>query len=278
MKVPDNGPLVVGVLWSLQVVSGGFLGLRFYAKLSRRQRLWWDDYILVMSWIFLLIECSLIQTVQLLGFGKRTVDINPANITTITFLVAITVTASSFAVTLSKLSFGLTLLRLTDSYTRAFVMFCTITLFVFMLPAAVLAWIYCHPIQKTWDHRVEGECWDGKAILGYSFFNAAWSIFVDFTLALLPWKLIWPLQLDWKEKLGAGIAMSMGLLAGICTVVRGHYLIQLADSDFFYSGKDVTIWTAAETSAAIIGASIPVLRVFFKSTPDSPRTRTISRA
>lgn len=31
-------------------------------------------------------------------------------------------------------------------------------------------------------------------------------------------------------------------------------------------GKDITIWTAVETSTAIIGASIPILRVFIKNT------------
>lgn len=47
----DNGPVVLGVTWFLFALSGGFLGLRLYAKLSRHQRLWWDDYILVLSWV-----------------------------------------------------------------------------------------------------------------------------------------------------------------------------------------------------------------------------------
>jgi hypothetical protein len=50
------------------------------------------------------------------------------------------------------------------------------------------------------------------------------------------------------------------------------YLMQLAQQDFFYNGKDVTIWTAVETATAIIGASIPVLRVFFKETISSYQT------
>lgn len=50
----------------------------------------------------------------------------------------------------------------------------------------------------------------------------------------------------------------------MCAIVKGIYVIQLRQEDFFYHGKDVTIWTAVETAAAIIAASIPVLRVFFK--------------
>ena len=34
----------------------------------------------------------------------------------------------------------------------------------------------------------------------------------EFALALLPWKLIWKLQMKRKEKVGVAIAMSMGIL------------------------------------------------------------------
>ena len=34
----------------------------------------------------------------------------------------------------------------------------------------------------------------------------------EFALALLPWKVIWNLQMKRKEKVGVAIAMSMGIL------------------------------------------------------------------
>ena len=33
---------------------------------------------------------------------------------------------------------------------------------------------------------------------------------IDFTLALLPWRMIWGLQMKRVEKIGVGVAMSMG--------------------------------------------------------------------
>lgn len=42
-------------------------------------------------------------------------------------------------------------------------------------------------------------------IIGYS---AA----MDFVLALLPWQIIWNLQMKRKEKFGVAVAMSMGIL------------------------------------------------------------------
>lgn len=52
--------------------------------------------------------------------------------------------------------------------------------------------------------------------------------------------------------------------AGVCAIIKGIYLMQLRKQDFYYNGKDLTIWTIVETATAIVAASIPVLRVFFK--------------
>ncbi|KAF2624047.1 hypothetical protein BU25DRAFT_442273 [Macroventuria anomochaeta] len=272
MGVPDNGPLIMGITWWLTFLCGGFLGLRVYAKLSRRQGLWWDDHILIASWILLLIEAIITQMGQLLGFGKRTVDIDPNNVLTIALYTSIGASVSCFASTFSKISFGLTLLRLTTGPIKWSVWFCVVTLFLFMLPSAFITWIQCTPTAKAWNSTIEGHCWDAVITVNYGIFNAAWCAAADFYLALLPWTLIWGLQMRTREKIGVGIAMSMGILAGVCAIVKGVYIIQLRQADFSYNGRDVTIWTAVETAVAIIGASIPVLRVFFREKVSSYST------
>jgi len=42
--------------------------------------------------------------------------------------------------------------------------------------------------------------------------NQGYSGIMDFVLALLPWKVIWKLQMKRKEKVGVALAMSMGVL------------------------------------------------------------------
>ena len=39
-----------------------------------------------------------------------------------------------------------------------------------------------------------------------------YSAAMEFVLALLPWKIIWKLQMKKKEKIGVALAMSMGIL------------------------------------------------------------------
>ncbi|RMZ70958.1 integral membrane [Pyrenophora seminiperda CCB06] len=276
MAVPDNGPVIVGVTWMLTILAGGFLGTRVYAKISRKQGLWWDDHILIVSFVLLLAECIITHAGQVLGFGKHIADIDPANLVTIALGSSIAASISCFASTFSKISFGVTLLRLTTGYVRAFVWFCIGTLFLIMLPSAMSMWFACQPVAKAWNSSIPGTCMDAGRAVYYGIFNAAWCAAADFALALLPWYLIWGLSLRLSEKIGVGIAMSMGILSGVCAIVKGIYVIQLRSQDFSFNGKELTIWTAVETATAIIAASIPVLRVFFKETISSYHHRSHS--
>ncbi|KAJ4302949.1 hypothetical protein N0V90_001840 [Kalmusia sp. IMI 367209] len=236
MDHEDNGPVILGATWFLTAISAAFLGLRLYAKSSRRQGLWWDDYILITSWpyqLLLAVEAAITQAGRELGMGKHVWTIPQEDAFALARLTYIGATVSCFAATLSKISFGVTLLRFTSGKLNIFVWFCCISLFLFMLPSAFLSWIQCRPVAKLWNPFLEGSCWGGTILRDYGFFNAAFCATVDFALALLPWKLLWGLQLQTKEKIGVGIAMSMGLLAGMCAIIKGIYLQQLTDSDFF---------------------------------------------
>jgi hypothetical protein len=63
---PDRGPLIVGVVWSLLILSGAFLSARLFAKRSRNVRLWWDDWVLIFAWVSL--------TISMLGLFRGLTD------------------------------------------------------------------------------------------------------------------------------------------------------------------------------------------------------------
>jgi hypothetical protein len=54
---------------------------------------------------------------------------------------------------------------------------------------------------------------------------------MDLTLALLPWKLIWGLQMKPKEKVGVAIAMSCGIFAGITAIIKTTHIPKMISSD-----------------------------------------------
>ncbi len=48
----DNaGPKLDAVMWIMVVISAMFLSLRIYCKFLRHNGLWWDDYVLIASWV-----------------------------------------------------------------------------------------------------------------------------------------------------------------------------------------------------------------------------------
>lgn len=45
------GPLLNYTIWLMTGLSFTVLMLRFYCKLSRDRRLWWDDWVLKLAWV-----------------------------------------------------------------------------------------------------------------------------------------------------------------------------------------------------------------------------------
>ncbi|KAK1465553.1 hypothetical protein CMEL01_11545 [Colletotrichum melonis] len=88
---------------------------------------------------------------------------------------------------------------------------------------------------------------------------SAYSVFLDFLLSLLPWKIIWPLHLSTKDRIGICVAMSMGFGAGATGIVKIFHLFSFNPLDNNKLGG-LFIWESAEIAATIIAASIPVLR------------------
>ena len=162
--------------------------------------------------MILLAQAIITQITQQLGAGKHQNDIPVQNLPIIIRNLSIGASVSCFASTFSKISFGVTLLRLTEGPMRWITWFCIVTLFMVMLPSASLTWFACTPVEKVWNTTIEGKCWDTNVVVYYGIFNAAWCVVADFALALMPWSLIWGLQMRLQEKIGVGIAMSMGLL------------------------------------------------------------------
>lgn len=149
---------------------------------------------------------------QVLGFGKQTKNIPVENLSTIALYTSIGASISCFASTFSKISFGVTLLRLTKGKLRLFVWFWIVGLFLVMIPSALNTWIQCKPMEKAWNSMIEGTCWPASITVNYGNFNAAFCAVADFALALLPWKLLYGLQLKTREKVGLGLCMSLGVL------------------------------------------------------------------
>ncbi|KAK3901529.1 hypothetical protein C8A05DRAFT_44827 [Staphylotrichum tortipilum] len=245
----SKGSKVNIVCWLLAALSAAFLGLRLFCKFKTHRGLWWDDHVLIVSWVFLLISIAADSSMVPLGLGMHLSDVDSANLTQIGLLSNVASTFSMLAAVLSKTSFAVTLLRITNGYTKIFVWFAIVIMNIGMGLAALFVWVKCNPVRKTWDFAVPGTCLDSHAMMVYSVFAAALSAAMDLALAMLPWKVIWTLQMKTREKLGVAFAMSMGIFAAATAVVKCTKIPPL---------------TGDNVATTIMASCIPVLRVLFQ--------------
>jgi len=265
----DNaGPTLLASVWTLGVIATVFLGLRVYCRLLRRQHLWWDDGILIGAWVCFIVEAALLTYMSTLGFGLHIWDFNPDNMAALAMPTNIAGTFVVTATVWSKTSFGITLIHITDGWIKKAAWFCIITMNIAMFVAALLPWISCTPLRKAWDTSVAGTCWHPNVIMYYHIFSSSYSALMDITLAFLPWKFIWNLQMKRNEKLGVGVALSMGVFAGITAVIKTVHLPLVTASNPADS-IPLWIWGNAEVCSSIIAASIPMLRVLVREAQSS---------
>ncbi|KAK3317380.1 hypothetical protein B0T19DRAFT_434879 [Cercophora scortea] len=258
------GPALTTSSCLMTFLSGCFLGLRIYCKMSKRRGLWWDDYMLIAAWVALLANTAvLIASIQL-GLGMHMDDIHLENLATIGLLGTLGGSFSILAAVWSKTSFGLTLIRIAQKKTRIVVWVIIVTMNLAMVMIVVTSWIQCSPVPKVWNRLLPGSCWDGRVNVYYGLFAAAYSGAMDIVLALLPWTIVWKLQMRRKEKIGVGIAMSMGVFAGCTAFIKCSKIPTILNGDFTYNGYILIMWGSAEVAITIMAASIPVLRVLIR--------------
>jgi len=256
----DNQGLKINVIvWALYIFASLFLALRIYCKFVRKRGLWWDDYILIAAWMCLTVETSILTAMVKLGFGVHMWDFNMQNMPQLLLYIDIAGSFSPTAVIWSKTSFAVTLLRLTEGKTKKFVWFLIVSGNIFIGLSSLFLWVQCKPLEKAWSPFVPGVCWAPDVLMKYNIFSGAYSAAMDFTLALLPWTIVWNLRMRRTDKIGVAIAMSMGIFAGITGVIKTAKFPAMLSHDFA-DAVDLWLWGNAETAVTIVAASIPMLR------------------
>lgn len=95
------------------------------------------------------------------GLGRHSWDmmINPGNLTRFILIIDSRGSVTLTAIAWTKLAFAVRLLRLTQGRVYYFVWFVIITTNITMGFSAVVPWIQCNPIPKTWHPAIPGTCW-----------------------------------------------------------------------------------------------------------------------
>ncbi|KAM7198933.1 hypothetical protein V8F20_006000 [Naviculisporaceae sp. PSN 640] len=254
----DFGPQLNLTVWMLVSVSALFLFTRLYLKNCQNRGLWWDDYALLASWMFLSGEAGLLSYVIGLGYGKQVIPMQ--NLDKFGLVVTCMSTTMVVANMLGKVSFAMTLLRIPSTWMRIALAFLVVTMVGSLSGSVLMIWTECLPPLRT------KQCVPPQIAAPYNLFACGYSAAVDVALAFLPWKYIWSLEMSRKEKMGVVIAMSMGVFAGVAAVIKTLGMLTVGRNPGDpTSSVQLVAWGNAEAAICIMAASIPILRALFRN-------------
>lgn len=208
----NRGPMMLGVCWSMTGLAAVFLGLRIYVKLSTHRKLYWDDFLLIASWFMLAAFSGTTTHGVAYGLGLHHAFANPDSMIELQLNVVIATVFSVLGAAWSKTSFAITILRLTTGGLHYMIWFVIVSMNTVLTFNAVLQFLWCQPVYVAWNAGRGGTCWDKKVIIYYSIAAAAYSAAMDIFLALMPWLVIMRLKMHMKEKIGAAVCMSLGVV------------------------------------------------------------------
>jgi hypothetical protein len=159
----DYGPQLNALVWLLTSVSGLFLFTRLYLKNCQNRGLWWDDWILLASWVALTASAAIIAYVISLGYGMRFIPL--ANLPYFGLPVNILSTLMIITNLWGKTSFGMTLIRIPVRWMRTTVWYILVTLTLTLTASVLLVWVECSPL------KLAGRCVPVDVSIRYNVFS-----------------------------------------------------------------------------------------------------------
>ncbi|KAF2400162.1 integral membrane protein [Trichodelitschia bisporula] len=268
------GLVVVTLLMSL--LTFATLVARLWARLVIQRNAGLDDLIITIAAVPTFgLAVAICLAGRIYGFDRHAWDLTPADAIK-TRKVAMAIEALYIMCTgLIKISILLFYRRMSEgSVTPVFrwaVRACIAFVIAYIITFEVTLFLGCRPISVFWNQvnpfwvheHPDFKCFNEAANL---LAASAFSIIQDFIACGMPLILFWKLQLPFRQKVVLAAIFGVGFFTCITSIIRIVYIYRL-----FYVTYDVTwvageiwLWTGVEAHVAIICASAPALKAFFR--------------
>ncbi|OJD31431.1 uncharacterized protein BKCO1_4800058 [Diplodia corticola] len=270
-----RGPFVIVIGGVLLVATLAVVGARLWARCKIRRNAGLDDWLILATIPLLLVY----DACHALGFFSYGVDRHAWEVT-ITQAVGIRIITWCIAVgymlitSMVKISILMFYRRLSEGSVtkswiwtvRAFIAFVILYAVVFTL----MLFVDCRPLHAFWN-KMDPE-W--ALTNNYTCFNegadfiasAIVSVITDAAVCVLPLLVVRRLQMPRKQKWALSALFGVGFFLCLCGIMRVVYMynIYYTTYDTTWAAATVWSWTLVETHFAIICASAPALKLFFR--------------
>ncbi|KAJ3456589.1 hypothetical protein MRS44_016612 [Fusarium solani] len=271
----DPYPELNAGLWCLFLGATAFLALRLWVKITRRHGMWYDDYILIVSWAVLLATDSLI--VYQFGNGYVLENSKQQWDDRMHILINISSCGNLIGQAWTKTAFGVTLLRMSNRWQQGILWFCIVTMNIWMILKVLFQW------AKVCDKDSYQNWYRLDFCIGWKFRDSfkeggnVYNIIMDFVFASFPWLITRSLEMRRAEKVGLCLTMSLGMIVAIVAAIRVGWKDQGNDRDSHYMWRNgmSQIWYSSEVAGTIIVQCIPILRPILRDIHTSLTSRRL---
>ncbi|KAI1416670.1 hypothetical protein F5Y13DRAFT_120297 [Hypoxylon sp. FL1857] len=265
IKSPHEQSYII-VIYTFVALASILVALRFVARLTKRNPLWWDDYAILVSMLITIGFTAVSGVFDHLGVGLDLWAVPQQNLDTIFILLWVALMCYITSRCFVRVSLSLFLMRIFRvSGARPLIML-TLVLNVLITISFTFVLIFqCTPVSyfwTRWDGLHEGSCVDQWAVF---LTGGILSTSLDVFLILLPARWIFQLQFSFAKKVTTAGMFSLGLIVIVTSIMRIVALHTFTHSQNLTRDlPGLVIWGGLELYVAIICACLPSLRPLMK--------------
>ncbi|KAL9576735.1 MAG: hypothetical protein Q9212_006856 [Teloschistes hypoglaucus] len=263
--------LVIGVTTFIEILGLTSYVLRLLARRLSGTRLWYDDYIMGVGWMFASTTGICYYIALRYGLGQHVQQVPPKDLEN--FLICNWIFQLSWTATFPTVKIAVLILyyRLFPGKTFRWVIYGIGTFLLLLLVAGLAGMVFqCIPVQSIWMPQLEHHCFDQMA---FYIATGSLNLVTDFFVVLMPIPILWGLQLPPARKYGL---VAVFLLAGLACAVSLRRVISLTDlneADITWTHIGPGLWSAAEAQVLVFCANLPLMGPIVQRLRDMYRPR-----
>ncbi|KAF4553962.1 Hypothetical protein D9617_5g068370 [Elsinoe fawcettii] len=246
------------------VLSTATVVLRFVSRRIHGEKIWWDDWTILVGWFFQLapaVNVIIFESVQ-----ERLVNNNifvgdlpqePERANVFFALSYAFFALYGLSISFTKWAILLFYWRLFKSVRwMRFTIIGISSCIVCWTLGAVVTWLaQCQPISKAWNTDESGTCINFYL---FALLITSINLITDIIILILPMPIIWRLNATLGKRISLMCAFGVGGFVCVVTAVRLDLVVEGGTAPKFASSK-ILAWTLAEVSTAVICANLPFL-------------------
>lgn len=257
-RVPE---IIVGAIVP-SVIGTAFVLIRSVGKI--RGHLWgWDDTLLILAWICIVLTSCFTCVLTRYGAGRHTITINiEVYIINLKYAFA-TRLLYRLALSLTKWSICASYLRFfPDKRSRQYTFAMAAAILLYTIPLWIYSVFQCRPVSRAWSTDSKSSCDSSKP---GTIVTAACNVLLDLIMIIFTISRLLPLKMPARRKVPLLIVTNLGFLVIVASIVRTvHFCRVVNKPDFSYRQAAVSTWSSVESNTGLVCASAPYLNLLWR--------------